>query len=160
MSEATVLEWLAEISDPEIPTVDIVSLGIIGQVQLFRESEIHVEIIPTFAGCPAMHHIQQSIREKLTQKGFQEVQVTINRQTAWTTERISEAGWEKIKQHGLAIPKKGCSAMSLEKQLEHVDCPNCGSQNTKLMSAFGPTLCRAIHHCNACHETFEQFKPL
>jgi ring-1,2-phenylacetyl-CoA epoxidase subunit PaaD len=29
-----------------------------------------------------------------------------------------------------------------------------------LESIFGPTLCRAIYYCNACRQSFEQFKPV
>jgi ring-1,2-phenylacetyl-CoA epoxidase subunit PaaD len=45
-------------------------------------------------------------------------------------------------------------------QLELIECPYCGSADTTLESAFGPTLCRAIHYCHHCQQSFEQFKPL
>jgi ring-1,2-phenylacetyl-CoA epoxidase subunit PaaD len=38
------------------------------------------------------------------------------------------------------------------------ECPYCGSRNTTLENAFGPTLCRAIYHCADCRQPFEQFK--
>jgi ring-1,2-phenylacetyl-CoA epoxidase subunit PaaD len=37
-------------------------------------------------------------------------------------------------------------------------CPYCGSLDTTIENAFGPTLCRAIYHCSACRQPFEQFK--
>jgi ring-1,2-phenylacetyl-CoA epoxidase subunit PaaD len=39
-------------------------------------------------------------------------------------------------------------------------CPYCGSRNTTLENAFGPTLCRAIYHCADCRQPFEQFKTI
>jgi ring-1,2-phenylacetyl-CoA epoxidase subunit PaaD len=44
--------------------------------------------------------------------------------------------------------------------LRRTACPFCGSRETTLESPFGPTLCRAIHYCNACKQSFEQFKPV
>jgi ring-1,2-phenylacetyl-CoA epoxidase subunit PaaD len=40
-----------------------------------------------------------------------------------------------------------------------VPCPFCGSRDTELESAFGPTLCRSTHFCRACRNPFEGFKP-
>ena len=38
-------------------------------------------------------------------------------------------------------------------------CPFCGSKDTELESAFGPTLCRTTHFCRSCRNPFEAFKP-
>ena len=38
-------------------------------------------------------------------------------------------------------------------------CPFCGSEDTVVESAFGPTLCRTTHFCRACRNPFEAFKP-
>ncbi len=40
-----------------------------------------------------------------------------------------------------------------------VTCPFCGSEDTVLESAFGPTRCRTTHFCRACRNPFEGFKP-
>ena len=37
-------------------------------------------------------------------------------------------------------------------------CPFCGSDRTRLESAFGPTKCRMIYYCDACRNTFEHMK--
>jgi ring-1,2-phenylacetyl-CoA epoxidase subunit PaaD len=42
--------------------------------------------------------------------------------------------------------------------LSVAECPYCGSRNTSMENAFGPTLCRAIYHCADCRQPFEQFK--
>jgi len=39
-------------------------------------------------------------------------------------------------------------------------CTNCGSQNTKLVSQFGSTACKALFKCEDCHEPFDYFKCL
>ncbi|MBA2564426.1 MAG: hypothetical protein H0V09_03245 [Gemmatimonadetes bacterium] len=37
-------------------------------------------------------------------------------------------------------------------------CPFCGSDDTRLESAFGSTLGLALHWCNACRTAFEYLK--
>ena len=41
-----------------------------------------------------------------------------------------------------------------------VKCTNCGSKNTKLVSQFGSTACKALFQCNDCFEPFDYFKCL
>jgi ring-1,2-phenylacetyl-CoA epoxidase subunit PaaD len=42
---------------------------------------------------------------------------------------------------------------------DSIPCPFCGSTDSELESAFGPTLCRTTHFCRACRNPFEGFKP-
>ena len=73
---------------------------------------------------------------------------------AWTSDQISEEGRKRLKRSGFAPPPKG-NLIRLEPLVE---CPYCGSRNTVLENAFGPTLCRAIYYCKGCRQPFEQFK--
>ena len=41
-----------------------------------------------------------------------------------------------------------------------VKCPQCGSLNTKLVSQFGSTACKALFQCDDCLEPFDYFKCL
>ena len=41
-----------------------------------------------------------------------------------------------------------------------VKCPQCGSLNTKLVSQFGSTACKALFQCEDCLEPFDYFKCL
>ena len=41
-----------------------------------------------------------------------------------------------------------------------VKCPQCGSFNTKLVSQFGSTACKAFFQCEDCLEPFDYFKCL
>jgi hypothetical protein len=34
-------------------------------------------------------------------------------------------------------------------------CPYCGSEETTREHPRGPSLCRSIHYCNSCEESFE-----
>lgn len=35
------------------------------------------------------------------------------------------------------------------------ECPYCGSEDTTREHPKGPSLCRSIHYCNSCQESFE-----
>ena len=39
-----------------------------------------------------------------------------------------------------------------------VECPRCGSANTREVSRFGSTPCKALWQCNSCAEPFDRFK--
>jgi ring-1,2-phenylacetyl-CoA epoxidase subunit PaaD len=43
---------------------------------------------------------------------------------------------------------------------EHIQCPQCQSHNTRLLSQFGSTACKAMYSCNDCAEVFDYFKAL
>jgi ring-1,2-phenylacetyl-CoA epoxidase subunit PaaD len=79
----------------------------------------------------------------------------------WTSERITAAGRERLRASGFAPPESGASVSGGLDELSVLPvatCPYCGSRNTTLGNPFGPTLCRAIYHCDNCRQPFEQFK--
>ena len=39
-----------------------------------------------------------------------------------------------------------------------VKCPRCHSLNTRELTRFGSTACKALHVCNECLEPFDYFK--
>lgn len=153
--------WLAleTVKDPEIPLISVVQLGMISGVSVDRDRVV-VRMTPTFAGCPALDLLQQQIREAVTTEGFNEVRVEVVFDPPWSTDRITADGLRKLKQFGLAPPRRCGGAGASEAALNEVPCPYCDSENTTLESMFGPTLCRAIHYCNDCRQSFEQFKPV
>ena len=152
--EQRVWDALAEIADPEIPAISLVDLGVIGEVTVDAE-RIHVELLPTFIGCPAIEVMRARIGERLGALGIADrVDVEVSFATPWTSERISVAGREQLKLSGFVPP-----VMSAELGILPIaECPYCGSRNTTLDNPFGPTLCRAIYHCTDCRQPFEQFK--
>jgi len=115
---------------------------------------------PTFAGCPAIEVMKQGVYDQLkTIPELKNIEVEVNYDIPWTSNRISACGKQLLKDFGLAPPPEIEQELSLE-ILEHVPCPYCNSENTTLKNAFGSTLCRSIHFCNDCLQGFEQFKPL
>ena len=153
-----ILAWLEEVKDPEIPVISLVDLGVITDV-IIEDQTVHVKMTPTFAGCPAMDYMQKDVEAVLRSKGIENVVTEVTFNTAWNSDKISEKGRKALKEFGLAPPQKNQTIIDID-VLEHTPCPYCDSTNTELKSPFGPTLCRAMHYCNNCHQAFEQFKPV
>lgn len=156
-----VLAALDEVADPEIPTVSIVELGMIGGVDVGAD-EIVVELLPTFVGCPALEIIRDAVVDRLA--AFERaVRVDVSFATPWSSDRISPAGREKLRGSGFAPPppvRAGRGLPMLDGAAAPVACPYCGSPDTTLENVFGPTQCRSIRHCAACRQPFESFKPV
>lgn len=159
--ERRVWEILAEVPDPEIPAISVVDLGVIRSVR-FTGDRLTVEMLPTFVGCPAIDVMRQQIGERLEEEGIaREVEVRVTFAEPWTSERITPAGRERLRASGFAPPEAGASVSGGLDELTVLPvatCPYCGSRNTTLENPFGPTLCRAIYHCENCRQPFEQFK--
>lgn len=158
--ESVVWAALHDVHDPEIPTISVVDLGVIRRVTV-GEGSVRVELLPTFVGCPAISVLQESIADRLREFA-DDVSVDISFAEPWTTERITDAGRAALRAAGFAPPparhedeSRNLLVLSL---MPVAECPYCGSRNTTLENAFGPTLCRAIYHCANCRQPFEQFK--
>lgn len=153
---------LSEIPDPEIPAIGLVDLGVIGEVAVEEGGSVRVQLLPTFVGCPAIGVMQERIVERLVTSGLaDEVTVDLGFDPPWTSDRISEHGRERLRASGFAPPAPaGPALIGLEELavMPVAECPYCGSRNTTMDNPFGPTLCRAIYHCDDCRQPFEQFK--
>jgi ring-1,2-phenylacetyl-CoA epoxidase subunit PaaD len=154
-TEAAVWVILREIPDPEIPALSLVDLGMIRRVQV-GPGGIVIELMPTFLGCPALYLMAEVVEDRVRPLG--PVQVAIVRDEAWSTDRITGEGRRKLAACGFAPPPRGDASPQTSPPAAR--CPYCGSDNTVLESAFGPTPCRAIHYCRTCRQPFEQFKPV
>lgn len=159
ITEQTIWEALAELSDPEIPTVGLVDLGVILRVELDAPAgRARVLLLPTFSGCPAIEIMREQICARVEQLGLV-AQVDVTRETLWSSDRISSAGRAGLARAGIAPPAPA-GQPTIIPLIEPARCPHCGSRHTSLESPFGPTLCRAIAYCRDCRQPFEQFKQL
>lgn len=144
---------LEQVSDPEIPVLTITDLGIVREVSL-AEGQIKIIITPTYTGCPAMDMIAVQIRLALIAAGFNNIKVISTLSPAWSTDWISESGKKKLFEYGIAPPKGNADTPLAD----GVTCPHCNSIDTKLISAFGSTACKALYKCEDCKEPFDYFK--
>lgn len=148
------LGLLSQIPDPEIPVINIVELGIVRGAKMLSDREVEVIITPTYSACPAMFNIEEDIVKLFKEKGLT-AHVKTQMFPIWTTDWITDEAREKLREYGIAPPEKGEGEDYLDVPKR---CPRCGSVNTKQISRFGSTLCKATYQCLDCLEPFDYFK--
>lgn len=152
----------ATVCDPEIPVLTIADLGILRNVQV-TDNKVTVTITPTYSGCPAMDAIRDDLYTAFKKEGYKDVHVDLVLAPAWTTDWMTEAGKQKLQQYGIAPPtgnsKAGGHSGPIRLSLA-VKCPQCSSLNTKELTRFGSTSCKALYVCQDCREPFDYFKVL
>ncbi len=147
---------LEQVTDPEIPVLTIADLGIIRDLKINGE-EIEVIITPTYTGCPAMDMIAMNIKLALLENGYSNIKITSVLAPAWTTDWMTEDGKRKLKEYGIAPPEGGPGRFQRPGS-SPIPCPQCNSTNTRCISEFGSTACKALYQCNDCKEPFDYFK--
>ena len=151
-------EILATVMDPEVPVLSVVDLGIIRNIAFNAESEKAViTITPTYSGCPAMDVISMHIKMSLITAGYKNITIKQALSPAWTTDWMTENGKQQLKAYGIAAPI-GKSFDNAYLEDLHIECPQCNSKNTVLVSQFGSTACKALFKCTDCKEPFDYFK--
>lgn len=162
-----VWQVLSAVSDPEIPVISIVDLGIVRNVQWQDDPGTPTVVVtPTYSGCPATEVIIDSIRSALAAEGFADARVRIQLSPAWTTDWLSTNGRKKLHEYGIAPPVGRAAdeqVVDIRQLLRQpaapaVNCPRCGSRETQVVSAFGSTPCKALYRCLSCREPFDYFK--
>jgi ring-1,2-phenylacetyl-CoA epoxidase subunit PaaD len=159
--ERRVRDALASVPDPEIPTCSIVDLGMVKRVEVDEEA-VHVDLLPTFVGCPAKDVIGEDVEAAV--RGVSDgrsVRVHFVYDPPWTTERITEAGRAGLRALGISPHWEQSAAKPVTVSLMResgTPCPYCGSADTVMEAAFGPTPCRTTHFCRSCRNPFEGFK--
>lgn len=148
----------AAVPDPEIPVLTIEDLGILRDVTEDDQGRVHVQVTPTYSGCPAMETIRDDLVDRLSRAGYRCVQVEFVLSPAWTTDWMSPEGRAKLRRYGIAPPgPRGDGPVPLALS---VRCPQCGSADTRESSRFGSTACKSLWVCRACREPFDHFKAI
>jgi ring-1,2-phenylacetyl-CoA epoxidase subunit PaaD len=158
----------ATVCDPEIPVINIAELGILRSVRTIAgeydgagNPAVEVTITPTYSGCPAMDAIRDDVVAALKAEGYGDVRVKLVLAPAWTTDWMTAEGKAKLNEYGIAPPtglagvRTGPVSLGLS-----VKCPRCNSLNTRELTRFGSTSCKALYQCNECKEPFDYFKVL
>jgi ring-1,2-phenylacetyl-CoA epoxidase subunit PaaD len=152
-------EILETVSDPEIPVLSIMEMGVVRSAEI-KNGIVEVQITPTYSGCPAMDVIGDDIIKAFQEKGL-EAKVELILSPAWTTDWITPKGRLALEKYGIASPlNETADKEALLGNKKLVKCPQCGSINTKLVSQFGSTACKAFFQCEDCLEPFDYFKCL
>jgi len=150
---------VAAVPDPELPMVTIQDLGILRDIRV-EEGVAHVSITPTYAGCPAMEAIRADV-EAAVHAALPSVSVVVHTvlAPAWSTDDLTDEGRRRLAEAGIAPPSVSTGSTTGRVPLTiTVRCPQCGSPDTRELSRFGSTACKALWVCNACAEPFDGFK--
>ncbi len=165
-------QLLAGVSDPELPMLSVLDLGIVRRIRIDEErpDSIEVDITPTYSGCPALATIEADIRSALATE-FATVTVATVLSPPWTTDWMSDTGKARLAEHGIAPPRPtrivdGVTA-TMSRALPLLEmrpdtpplCPRCGAASSELISRHGSTACKSLWRCTSCREPFDEFKP-
>lgn len=159
--EKEIWELLETLPDPEVPVLSVIDLGIVRGIKIREpQKSIKVEITPTYSGCPAMDMIATNIKFVLLSRGYENVTISRVLSPAWTTDWMTEEGKKKLKAYGIAPPgaSQHSGALNLFAAPAAIQCPQCNSINTRMISEFGSTACKSLYQCNDCQEPFDVFK--
>ena len=155
---------LDAVKDPEIPVLSLWDIGILKDISQHGQG-VTVTITPTYSGCPAMDVIREDITAALMSDGIAQVKVELELTPAWTTDWMTSKGREQLRGYGIAPPDDvvdpmhGHLAHAVElTETTQVRCPHCGSHETRMVSEFSSTACKALFQCNDCSEPFDLFK--
>ena len=152
---------LDTVTDPEVPVLTVLDLGVVRDVQQAPDGKVTVTITPTYSGCPAMNVIEINIRAALQEAGYDAVEVRTVLRPAWTTAWMTQRGKDRLREYGIAPPQEATAdPLALFGEAKVVPCPQCQSTHTKLISQFGSTACKAMYKCLDCLEPFDYFKCL
>lgn len=158
LSKEHIFSLLSEIPDPEIPVINIVELGVIRDAKA-DDKTVSIVITPTYSGCPAMKQMEDDVRKKMQEAGFEKIIINTVFNPAWTTDWLSAEAKEKLRAYGIAPPEESTTDKSfLTGKTKTITCPRCASKNTVMVSQFGSTACKALYKCNDCLEAFDYFK--
>ncbi|MCB1753006.1 MAG: phenylacetate-CoA oxygenase subunit PaaJ [Gammaproteobacteria bacterium] len=152
-------DLLDRVRDPEIPVLSIWDLGVLHDVAE-EQGRVVVTITPTYSGCPAMETIRSDIEQVLGEAGVGPLEIRTRLAPAWSSAWISPEGCARLREYGIAPPEQCAADADGLTPDAGVLCPRCGSADSRRVSEFGSTACKALFRCNACGEPFDYFKTI
>jgi ring-1,2-phenylacetyl-CoA epoxidase subunit PaaD len=142
---------LESVMDPELSEISIRDLGILRGVH-DEAGVMVVTVTPTYSGCPAMGQIADDIAEVLDGADVAyELRTVLD--PVWTTDWMSDKAKRSLTKWGIAAPDSVGKVAA-------ITCPQCGADDTEILSIFGSTACKAMNRCLRCLEPFESFKAI
>ena len=95
---------LEAVTDPEIPVLSVIDLGLVRYVRAGAGGGLVVGLTPTYAGCPATFVIRASVVAAIEAAGLGPVQVIEELAPPWSSDWLSAAGRQKLASYGIAPP--------------------------------------------------------
>jgi ring-1,2-phenylacetyl-CoA epoxidase subunit PaaD len=172
--EQELLRLAGAVPDPELPVISLAELGVLRGIRVLGPGRVTVELTPTWTACPAIDSMAADVTAVLKAHGMSEVEVRTVLAPAWSTDAITPEGRRKLAEAGIAPPRHlaprtasgpaspggtadggGSGPVAVDLGIR---CPHCGSTDTRLMSRFSSTACKALRRCESCREPFDHFK--
>jgi ring-1,2-phenylacetyl-CoA epoxidase subunit PaaD len=149
---------LSTVHDPELPDVSIVDLGLLEHVEvaprrdLGRSADpedpadhvVTVDLVPTYAGCPALELIARDVHDAVAALGTR-CEVRWLTSPAWSPARVDRAAAGRLATEYTVVLRDAEGT---------VRCPVCGGATAE-RSAVGPTRCRSVNWCARCRNPVE-----
>ena len=89
ITKERVLEVLKTVNDPEL-RLDVVSLGLVYDVQITHGKDVYAKITLTTPGCPLIDFFMMDIRTKLSSlPGVSKVDIDLTFDPPWTPEKMT-----------------------------------------------------------------------
>lgn len=90
ISKKQILKKLEEVIDPELG-ISIVDLGLVYNVDVKKTNEVKITMTLTTIGCPLISVIENDIKNKLSEIGFDQEKITIDLtfDPPWSLEKMS-----------------------------------------------------------------------
>lgn len=86
-----IVEKIREVYDPEIP-VNIYDLGLIYDIKIMGNNDVHVNMTLTSPNCPVAHTLPHEVAQAIrTIKAINNLTVDVVWDPPWTQDRMSEA---------------------------------------------------------------------
>jgi ring-1,2-phenylacetyl-CoA epoxidase subunit PaaD len=96
---------VVDVPDPELPPVTIGMLGIVHHLAVDDDGRVEVDLLPTYAGCPATAMIERDVVAAARGvAGVTDVRVRFRFDPPWTSARIDATGRERLRSFGIAPP--------------------------------------------------------
>lgn len=90
LKKEQVQTMLEDVYDPEIG-VDIVTLGLIYDIKINEDNDIHVLMTFTFPGCPYGPELIAEVEEKLKEiKEARNIKVEVTFEPAWSPDKMDQ----------------------------------------------------------------------
>ena len=110
--DAQLIPILEQVSDPEIPVLTVLDMGVIREAQQ-RVNKVYIKLTPTYSGCPAMDVISDDLKAALSKHNL-EAEVELVLSPAWSTDWLSEEGKQKMEEYGIAPPLEASADKAAE----------------------------------------------
>ena len=145
--KARALDVLAGVQDPEVP-VNIVEMGLVKSVAVGDDGHLEVELAPCYAACPGRTYMLERARSLLHELD-PEATVSWSAEPYWRSTLLTPAARHTLREFGVGVKEPGAADL---------ECPFCGSHQTRPEKEFGSTVSLSLFYCDACRNPFEALR--